>query len=215
MCSFYMFEFGGITESQAAVADYNQNSDVYWFPDGEDYFDYTDRTSNYGYFLKNDLGDGRIAGYETRLAGKVRLQVNDRRYRSTERAIYTSHVDARRPANFYRSAWADDIPLAYFQTFTVNNANIFMPMIGRHQHHIVCQVDLSEGVHNVGLVFKPKAMSSMSMSHAEIKYSSDASFQDRKEFPKIEAPRIPRNKNVFFLARNLVVDCYYKDNDPE
>ena len=229
MCSFYMFEFGGVADSQARAQSETQNGTL------ESGLVRDETTSNGriypppGSFLKNELThrydeDGthrnRTFGYETKVAGYVRLSINGRTYQSTSRPIYTSHVDSRKPYNFpyndgFETREADYYASGEMLSATISqNGYIFMPMIGRHQHHITFQVDLAEGIHDIGLVFKANAVTSSQSTLSSADHMDEGYFLSLKGFPKPSAPKVPNSKNVFFLSRNLVVDCYYKDNDP-
>ena len=232
MCSFYMFELGGVTESQAKAMEDTKTGRQYSgdHPPPNHILTGADSTAEQtaGSFIRNKLESppkwessetsvtaDRYFGYETKSAGRARISVNGNPYASTERPIYTSHVDARLPERFKVSdgegyQWED----TWYQTLYASNSYIFMPMIGRHQHHIAFQVELSEGIHDIGLVFKPSRISERMITHAAVQYQNRTFFRTKKEFSKYEVPKIPRNKNVFILARNLVVDCYYKDNEP-
>ena len=212
MCSFYAFEFGGVSKSQASGNDQTQTGT-------HESIDLGRRLGPAGYFLKNVLegevgGERRVStshGYESKVAGWVRLQVNGTRHKSTQRVIYTSHVDARKAYDF---PVLSDSPGA-FSCLVAQNGYIFMPMIGRHLHHMTFQVNLTEGVHNIGVCFKSSANSEgQQVSLASVRNMNDSDFAQRKGFTKSSAPRVRSVKNVFFLSRNLVVDCYYRDNEP-
>jgi hypothetical protein len=222
MASFYCFEFGGVAKSQAYA---NNVSGTGTYTSRRDFIDtgVGIRYGRPGYFLKNKLeaydpdgkrifADQSNHGYESKTAGWVRLEVNGNRYSSTTRTIYTSHVDAKKPYEF--PIQAPDFYGEAVSCTIAQNGYIFMPMIGRHLHHITAQVNLSEGVHNVGLCFKSNQPSNRNHSLATVEYQNAGTFNLFKGFPKSSAPKIPQIKNVFFLARNLVVDCYYNDNDP-
>ena len=97
-----------------------------------------------------------------------------------------------------------------YEGFTAANGFLFHPMIGRHQHSITYQNELDAGIHDVGLVFNSKAQTSnlkwfRKYSNSQTKYGiSDA-----------EVPEFPRNKYVFFQARNFIVDIYYLEDSLE
>lgn len=222
MASFYCFEFGGVAKSQARANEISGTGTSESYAEvlaGQSGI----RTGPAGYFLKNELiggsgstrkefGDSSSHGYETKSAGWVRLQVNNNRYRSTTRPIYTSHVDPRKPYEFPEQE-TDFYGEGLASTVT-QNGYIFMPMIGRHLHHITAQVNLSEGVHNIGLCYKSATSTDQPVYLSSTRRMNFNDFDLFKGFPRSSAPKIPTVKNVFFLSRNLVVDCYYTDNEP-
>ena len=157
--------------------------------------------------LQDDAGlSGNRGGYETNRAGSTFLSINGSKKRSTQSDIFTSFVEPRRG---YLNFEHTDLS---FLRYT-SRGFIFLPMISRHLHHFTFQQTLNEGVHDIGLVFEARQGTGT--------YPWITRYRDNKEdfstyynFSKDEEPKFLREKNVFFLARNLVVDAYYLRNTP-
>ena len=189
MCSFYMFEGGGIYKSLKTAEDN--------YPQG---------------FSSHPRG----GGYETNPAGYAYLSINGSRKASTQRTIYTSTVDPRRRAiditgegSTVADWWADHAYMRF-----ASRGFPFMPMIGRKQQHIIYQASMSEGVHDIGLVFMANENSGFQRWINPEMYSA-SKFSDKYKFHRnTGSPEFPREKQIFFLARNLVVDGYYVTNTP-
>lgn len=190
MCSFYMFEFGGVDKSLKTSEDE--------FSQG---------------FTKTPTN----GGYETNAAGDSYIQVNGNPYGSTKRSIYTSFVDPRRGYIDFSGNdsdtedwWQELAPYRY-----VSRGFILLPMIGRHQHHVTAQVHLNAGIHDIGLVFKPRVLSGITRWINPYQHNS-SEFRENFKFQRNSgSPEYPREKHIFFLARNLVVDSYYTSNTPK
>ena len=195
MASFYCFEFGGVTYSEAMKHAMERN---------------------------NDAPFDTSFGYESTLAGSVRLEVNGKKYASTTRRIYTSLVDSKSVElwSLPKGATGSDGSIGseyYYEDLEVQFAQdgyLHMPMIGRRQHHITAQLDLNQGVHQIGLVFKGYDVSRRPITQTAIIHQNNNQFAENKEIAKDSVPKIERAKNIFFLNRNFIVDCYYKNNTP-
>ena len=155
---------------------------------------------------RNDLTSQDIAslhsGYEAREAGHVYLSVSGITRSSTKRTIFTSNVGPTDPDYSGTGARRENL---------ANNGFILHPMIGRHQHFMSFQVELNEGVHDIGLVFNPNMQTDKN-------YRMHYRFSDTEEkygFTDAETPYFPYRKHIIFKSRNMIVDAYYKDNLPE
>ena len=192
MCSFYMFEFGGVTPAMSFF------------------------TGDQTRYLK-----GR--SYEGHIAGQARLMINGGTYGPTTRRVYVSNVI---PTTYFghairtsEGASSEEEELAVIAQFQQNGYLIF-PMIGRHQHHFTYQVDLDPGVHDIGLAFKATEQSQnlrpyvnrLSLGRNDSGYSEDDDYKTWFGVPWEERPKFYEKKNIFFSARNLVVDAYYNNN---
>jgi hypothetical protein len=197
MCSFYMFEIGGVNYDPA-------------------------------------VSGGNGTGYENYSAGEVYLNIDGTTFPSTMRSIYTANVLPNTYLGFSDTD-ADATKRDIFKYIhQQQNGYLILPMIGRHQHNMVLQVDLDAGIHDVGIVFEPRSqanepsvplqdrMSSTSRGTTYTDGYSDETIIDRGIDDDYDIwfgvshdlrPKIMRRKNVFFSARNLVVDCYYNDNE--
>jgi len=150
-------------------------------------------------------------GYEEKEVARTALYVNNSRYGSTIRRIYTSTVGGRiktwqGSATFFGHEHAED---GGTSGEVAINGFLQFPMVGRHQHFFTTRVQLSEGVHDIGLRCRP------------IKHLTDGYDVLFHHAPKIdkhgftERPELPMRKFIFFEARNFIVDAYYSDFDPE
>jgi hypothetical protein len=188
MCSFYMFEFGGV----ALAASENNRS----------------RTALTLYqptiILDPESEEQASRGYESLRAGRVFIQVNGNSFGSTKRYIYTSAVG---PKNVHSQQLGQN--LSYAQ-----RGFIFLPMVGRHQHSIMVQLRLDAGVHDIGLVFEPNRPPEQEYRILDRYFSTDSAADEYRNSNPDAAPSFPKSKHIFFLARNLVVDCYYEKNTP-
>ena len=140
-------------------------------------------------------------GYENKEAGSVRLSVSGSGRNSTYRKIFTSMVS---PSKYTREAGDS------YHNRTAANGFLFHPMIGRHQHSITYQKRLDAGIHDIGLTFASNAQTS-DMRWFRYAGSSSAWYGVSDS----EIPEFPRNKYVFFQARNFIVDAYYLDDSLE
>jgi len=148
-------------------------------------------------------------GYENYLAANMFLQVDGRNYSSTKRDIYTSTCGGR--SQYYDGAKErGDGPPGGAAGHVAINGFLEFPMIGRHQHFFNIQLDLAEGVHDLGLACYPKRSIEVGypiLTH----YNTDT----ENKYGFVEKPFTDRNKFIFFQARNFIVDAYYRDLDPE
>tara|TARA_R110000744_G_scaffold293604_3_gene403919 strand:+ start:1552 stop:2430 length:879 start_codon:yes stop_codon:yes gene_type:complete len=139
-------------------------------------------------------------GYERYSAGAVYLKIDDSVKGSTLRPIFTSSV----------------FPYSSDGTGTGDiqvNGFLFSNMIGRHQHTICAQYRLNEGTHDIGIVCKPYHQNDeIALTTYFIPNLQTGSIQ---AYGLSDTLNLKMNKNIFFLARNLVVDIYYTDSDPE
>lgn len=152
--------------------------------------------TNYTYDRASTTG-----GYENKSAGYVQLSVSGERKSATTRQIFTSMVD---PLN---TSWETGEP---YTGFIAANGFLFHPMIGRHQHSITYQKKLEAGIHDVGLMFRASAQ--------EIDNNYFSKFTNSSKYYGLEdaeMPEFPRNKYVFFQARNFIVDVYYLEDSLE
>ena len=140
-------------------------------------------------------------GYENKMAGFVSLSFSGTRRESTTRKIFTSMVH---PSKYSREAGDG------FSGNIAANGFLFHPMIGRHQHSITYQNTLEAGIHDVGLVFLGAAQTH---NNDWIRYYDNS--QAYYGISDAELPNFPRNKYVFFQARNFIVDIYYLDDSLE
>tara|TARA_R110000737_G_scaffold32426_4_gene50889 strand:+ start:176 stop:1051 length:876 start_codon:yes stop_codon:yes gene_type:complete len=140
-------------------------------------------------------------GYENKSAGYVKLSVSGRKKSATTRQIFTSMVDP------LKASWETGDPYA---GFTAANGFLLHPMIGRHQHSITYQEKLKAGIHDVGLMFSASAQTGDNDWFRK---------EDNSEYyyglEKTGTPEFPRNKYVFFQARNFIVDIYYLEDSLE
>ena len=207
MASFYMFEVGGVA---LAASEVNLNHPAHNLPRGGG-------LSNPE--LDADETKQFRRGYESLRAGNCNLSINGAIIPSTKRRIYTSTVGPK--SNFN----VDEIPATEMFLFDGEGAEskrvlyqqrgfLFFPMIGRHQHNILLQTTLEPGVHDLGLVFTGKVIVSAPPDYGLLDYfwasKQAADLYNRGSVD--ERPAFPKIKNIFFLARNFIVDCYYEDN---
>jgi len=150
-------------------------------------------------------------GYENYIAAWMYLNVNGTSYSATRRKIYTSTCGGRSKdydgAGTYGFAHAEDGGIA---GKTAINGFLEFPMISRHQHFFNIQLQLPEGVHDLGLVCYPRESTETGyniLTH----YGTDL----QKHYGFTDKPFLPRSKFIFFQARNFIVDAYYRDLDPE
>ena len=142
-------------------------------------------------------GTEAYKSYEGHSAGDVYVQVDGEVYGSTRRTVYTGLIRPCLPSK----AGAGETRVA--------NGLVQMSMIGRHQHSVMLRVELSPGVHDIGLVFKAKELA--------IPYPIITGEDDGVHLPgKIQTGLtasydrdFPYAKHIFFLARNIVADCMY------
>jgi hypothetical protein len=209
MASFYMFEVGGVALAASEVPLDDQAHNFAWGEGG------VGTTGELDADEKKQLH----RGYESLRAGNCNLSINGAIIPSTKRRIYTSTVGPKScfssievpgPGMYSLTPEAESKRVLYQQ-----RGFLFFPMIGRHQHNILLQTTLEPGVHDLGLVFTGKVISKYPGPDYGLldffwanKYGADrydrGSVDERPAFPKI--------KNIFFLARNFIVDCYYEDN---
>jgi hypothetical protein len=140
-------------------------------------------------------------GYENKEAGYVQLSVSGTQRQSTRRKIFTSMV-----APYKHTMASGDSS----EGSAAANGFLFHPMIGRHQHSITYQKKLEAGIHDVGLVFNSSAQEG---SIEWFRKSTDS--QGKYGISDAEVPEFPRNKYVFFQARNFIVDIYYLEDSLE
>ena len=174
MCSFYMFEFGGVEYSKKSARDRG--------------------------------GSANSGGYETNRAGDTFLVINGDKKYATRSKIYTNIVDTRRtyiPFDITSLA-----PLRY-----AARGFVFLPMIGRHQHHFTAQYQLNEGIHDIGLAFEAR-QNSGDLDWINSYQDDVYRWEQRHGFSKSDEPKYQNEKHIFFLARNMVVDAYYLNNTP-
>ena len=182
MASFYCYEFGGVA-SETTVA------------------------------LPESYGHNLLYGgnkYESRAAAEFRLSVNGANQKSTGRIIYASTADATRDRgrNYLRSIYPDFPP----GLSDAQQGYLFFPMIGRKQSHLIYQIELGTGTHNIGLVCKCFNQGSVSWRYS---YSEDSLVEcDGNKFPSSQWPKFPQSKMIFVQARNFIVDAYYTNNTP-
>lgn len=130
-------------------------------------------------------------GGETRRAGTVALGIHGADGRKTEyagstrRYIYTSTLYPRGPSFGGTSAIND-------------NGFCLLSMLGRHQHSITATLTLPPGVYDIGLVFSCRNSDGTVYSNAKASVEGE-----------IDGGKIPMNKTVFFMARNMVCDAVY------
>tara|TARA_R100001163_G_scaffold53028_1_gene40398 strand:+ start:4989 stop:5954 length:966 start_codon:yes stop_codon:yes gene_type:complete len=188
MCSFYMFEFGGVA---LAASEDNRSTESPYI---------------YGRSTIRDPESEEQAnkGYESLRAGKVFMQINGQHMQSTKRYIYTSAVG---PKNVHSQQLGEN--LSYVQ-----RGFIFLPMVGRHQHSIMVQYRLDAGVHDIGLVFEPGRPPVDEYRILDRLFSTGSAAEEFRGSSPEAAPSFPKSKHIFFLARNLVVDCHYENNTP-
>ena len=144
-------------------------------------------------------------GYENKTAGFVQLSVSGSRKSSTTRRVCSSMVSP--------SKWSRESSDAYFEN-TAANGFLFHPMIGRHQHSITYQKTLDAGIHDIGLMFKSEAQTS-NLHWFRFGGATDGTSQKLWGLTLAEIPEFPRNKYVFFQARNFIVDIYYLEDSLE
>ena len=152
--------------------------------------------------------DSSNGGYENRIAAYVYLRVNDNVYGGTRRDIYVSTVGGR--SSSYDGSETLGGHDGGSAGKTAINGFLEFPMIGRHQHFLNYQLNLAEGVHDIGLVCYPIKDSETGyniLTH----YAAD--YQNKYGF--VQKPFLPYRKLLFFQARNFIVDAYYRDFDPE
>ena len=207
MASFYMFEVGGVA---LAASEVDLDHPAHSLPLG-------------GGFANPELDADETKqfrrGYESLRAGNCNLSINGAIIPSTKRRIYTSTVGPK--SNFN----VDEIPAAEMFSLDGGGAEskrvlyqqrgfLFFPMIGRHQHNILLQTSLEPGVHDLGLVFTGKVISSSTPDYGLLDYfwASKQAADAYNRGSVDERPAFPKIKNIFFLARNFIVDCYYEDN---
>ena len=182
VASFYCYEFGGVA-SETTVA------------------------------LPESYGHNLLYGgnkYESRAAAEFRLSVNGANQKSTGRIIYASTADATRDRgrNYLRSIYPDFPP----GLSDAQQGYLFFPMIGRKQSHLIYQIELGTGTHNIGLVCKCFNQGSVSWRYS---YSEDSLVEgDGNKFPSSQWPKFPQSKMIFDQARNFIVDAYYTNNTP-
>ena len=182
MCSYYCYEFGGV--------NYNNRYIQWW----------------------HNTGSG---GYENKHAASMYLSVNGISYSATKRSIYTSTSGGRsRHYNGTRTL-GETSPIDGKYTggdagLDAINGFLEFPMIGRHQHFFNIQLEMAEGVHDLGLVCFP-------IQHLENGYNILTHYGTdlQKRYGFTDKPFLHRNKFIFFQARNFIVDAYYRDLDPE
>ena len=182
MASFYCYEFGGVTKQVNQALD-----------------------GDLGYHL--DYGANK---YESKSAAQFRLSVNGPSKRSTGRIIYASTADASRDSggNYLRSFYSDFPP----GLSDAQQGYLFFPMIGRKQSHLIYQIELEAGTHNIGLVCKCLSHGTCQWRYS---YSEDSLVEgDGNKFPSSQWPEFPESKMIFVQARNFIVDAYYTNNTP-
>ena len=209
MASFYMFEVCGVALAASEVPLDHPAHNIFYDSGGIAGVDL-------------DVKDTKQLqrGYESLRAGNCNLSINGAIIPSTKRRIYTSTVGPK------SSFDVDEIPAmsmsaldgggsASKRVLYQQRGFLFFPMIGRHQHNILLQTTLEPGVHDLGLVFTGRVLSRPPgpdyglldffwANKRAADYNDRGSVDERPAFPKI--------KNIFFLARNFIVDCYYEDN---
>ena len=148
-----------------------------------------------------DDGTGN-GGYENKSAGYVALSVSGTEKSSTIRQIFTSMVEPMK-----HDFEDGDEPLGN----TAANGFLFHPMIGRHQHSITYQETLDAGIHDVGLKYKGQPQK----SGVEWFRKFTGGPVPMYGLQEAEIPEFPRNKYVFFQARNFIVDVYYLEDSLE
>tara|TARA_R100001510_G_scaffold49506_1_gene47904 strand:- start:324 stop:1262 length:939 start_codon:yes stop_codon:yes gene_type:complete len=149
-------------------------------------------------------------GYESLPAADMRLMVNGSTYASTNRTVFTSLVNPKRSIStgFEVGTNAN----RYYQH--VNNGFLWFPLIGRKLVHCVLQVELSEGVHDIGLALRPRIPLEEQIVLAHESIISPQEVREKIGFSEDDLPKFPRMKHIYIVSRNFIVDCYYKDNDP-
>jgi|TARA_R110001583_G_scaffold122501_1_gene273753 hypothetical protein len=154
-------------------------------------------------------GTTETGGYENKIAAYTFLQVNGINYSHTRRKIYTSTCGGR--SQYYTGTGVyGDGPTGGAAGHPAINGFLEFPMIGRHQHFFNIQLDLAEGVHDIGLACYPVKGNEVGypilthyISHSPTRYGFS------------EKPFIDKSKFIFFQARNFIVDAYYRDLLPE
>ena len=209
MASFYMFEVGGVA---LAATEIPLESNAHYNPAGYGGFAGSD--------LDRDAGDQLKQGYESLRAGNCNLSINGTIIPSTKRRIYTSTVGPK--SNFFQAelpasdmAFLDGMGPESKRVLYQQRGFLFFPMIGRHQHNILLQTTLEPGVHDLGLVFTGRVISAAPGPDYGLLDFFWANKRGAEKFNRgsvDERPAFPKIKNIFFLARNFIVDCYYEDN---
>jgi len=130
---------------------------------------------------KKDAADrDRTAfGHEYHAAGYIALSVNGSIQNSTMRTVYTSNV----------------VPTEDDGTVE-NNGHIMFQMISRHQQSIVKRLKLNPGIHDIGIVCKPREVDLLKLKGQAREENSEAYMQE--------------HKNIFFLARSMIADLVYE-----
>ena len=185
MCSFYAFEFGGVNESKRDIGSFH--------------------------------GQGS-EGYESLEAGFSRIMVNGDAKSWTERTMFTSLVTPRRAVSKGTTKFI--IGSKERGEFShVARGFLFFPMVGRRLHHCVHQLTLSEGVHDVGLAIKPKRVGRSDeirvLTNQGLSNDPAYAIKEGLRIEESSLPHFPQKKHIFILSRNMVVDAYYLDNDPQ
>ena len=186
MASFYMFEFGGV-----ALAANEQNIAI--GSGGAAVLDPAEEVETQA-----------SRGYESLKAGTAFLQINGVNHNSTFRRIYTSCVGPHTSVGEERQ-----------ERRYVSRGFVFLPMIGRHQHNILMQIQLPPGVHDIGLVFQPNNIHDV--TNVPEYRLLDNQWRNARDLDPgrdslQECPRFKKIKHMYFLARNFIVDCYYNSN---
>jgi len=155
-------------------------------------------------------------GYESSEAAFTRIMVNGDAKAWTERTVFTSLITPRRAISIGNSKF--DIGSKERAEFShVARGFLFFPMVGRRLHHCVHQLTLSEGVHDVGLAIKPKRVGRLDEIRVLTRQglASDNAIKESLGIEESSLPHFPQKKHIFILSRNIVVDAYYLDNDPQ
>jgi len=119
-------------------------------------------------------------GHEYHAAGYAALFIDGDRQSSTVRTIHTSNV----------------LPTNRFGEL-VNNGHIMFQMISRHQQTISKKFTLGEGVHDIGIMCRPREIDNHKLFGEARDHNSMASCQE--------------HKNIYFLARSMVADVIYDE----
>lgn len=141
--------------------------------------------------------DGRISsvpdpasnwGHEYLHAGFLNLQINGVNQSTTTRPVFINNV----------------IPTGQTGSL-INNGHIMWHMRSRYQFSICKIMDLSAGVHDVGVSFYPSEISTRKMfPNARYSTTPTSAYYSNK------SAQMKRAGNVYFLARSMVADVVYR-----
>ena len=176
--SFYVFEMGGVTEQKGFWKYKNKARTKFglgpWIED-----EITDDSGA----TKKDAGDRERDkfGHEYKVAAHVSLFIDGVRQSSTNREVHTNNV---LPHGRYGQR--------------ENKGWIMSQMISRHQQTISKRFTLEKGIHDVGIMCRPREIDHISLRGEAFQGNQKAAAQEAK--------------NIYFLARSMVVDVIY-DSD--